>query len=121
VVVTDLETHIFTVPSTFHRTTIGNHDLEIVDGMDVAMIFLGNAMMNKTMGASTINQNDDLPILDVTDYLRVWGAENPVRELREMIGSTSRGFEGGVMSVISVTQTQGEFQHPLLKYPQRWP
>jgi hypothetical protein len=41
--------------------------LEIVDGMNVAMSFLGNAAMNKIMGASTINQNDDLPMLDVTD------------------------------------------------------
>ena len=66
-VVTDLEMHIFTTPSTFHGTTIGTHDLEIIDGMDVAMSFLGNASMNKIMGAATINQNDDLPMLDVTD------------------------------------------------------
>jgi hypothetical protein len=50
-----LETHIFTTPSTFHGTTIGNNDLEIIDGMDVAMSFLGNAAMNKIMGATTIN------------------------------------------------------------------
>jgi hypothetical protein len=67
VVVTNLETHIFTTPSTFHGTTIHNHDLEIIDGMDVAMSFLGNAAMNKIMGAATINQNDDLLMLDVTD------------------------------------------------------
>jgi hypothetical protein len=67
VVVTYLETHIFTSPTTFHRTTIGNHDLEIVDSMDVAMGFLGNAVMNKIVGAATINQNDDLLLLDVTD------------------------------------------------------
>jgi hypothetical protein len=67
VVVTNLETHIFTMPSTFHGTTIGNHDLEIIDGMDVAMSFLGNVTMNKIMGATTINQNDDLSMLDVTD------------------------------------------------------
>jgi hypothetical protein len=67
VVDTDLETHIFTVPFTFHGTTIGNHDLEIVDSMDVAMSFLGNVAMNKIMGASTINQNDDLLMLDVTN------------------------------------------------------
>jgi hypothetical protein len=35
--------------------------------MDVAMSFLGNAMMNKIMGVATINQNDDLLMLDVTD------------------------------------------------------
>jgi hypothetical protein len=67
VVVTNLETYIFTTPYTFHGTTIGNHDLEIIDGMDVAMSFLGNAAMNKIMGAATINQNDELPMLDVTD------------------------------------------------------
>ena len=66
VVFTNLEMHIFTVPSTFHGTTIGNHDLEIVDNLDVAMSFLGNATMNKIMGAATINQNDDLLMLDVT-------------------------------------------------------
>jgi hypothetical protein len=67
VVVTNLETHIFTTPSTFDGTTIGNHDLEIIDGMDVAMSCLGNVAMNKIMGAATINQNDDLLMLDVTD------------------------------------------------------
>jgi hypothetical protein len=55
------------VPTTFHRTTIGNHDLEIIDSMDVAMGFLGNAVMNKIVGATTINQNDDLSVLDVTN------------------------------------------------------
>jgi hypothetical protein len=59
--------HIFTTPSTFHETTIGNHDLEIIDDMDVEMSFLGNATMNKIMGAATMNQNDDLSMLDVTD------------------------------------------------------
>ena len=67
VVVTNLEVHIFTMPSTFYGTTIGNYDLEIVDSMDVALSFLGNVAMNKIMGASTINQNDDLLMLDVTD------------------------------------------------------
>ena len=40
---------------------------KIVDNMDVAMDFLGNAVMNKIVGAATINQNDDLSVLDVTD------------------------------------------------------
>jgi hypothetical protein len=63
VVVIDFEMHIFTVPSTFHGTTIGNHDLEIVDSMDVAMSFLGNATMNKIMGASMLIPNiGSLPI-----------------------------------------------------------
>ena len=62
-----MEMHIFTNPSTFHGTTINNHDLEFIDEMDVAMSFLGNATMNKIMGASTMNKNDDLPMLDVTN------------------------------------------------------
>ena len=55
------------MPSTFHGPTIGNHDLEIFYGMDVAMSFLDNAAMNTIMGASTINKNDDLPMVDVTN------------------------------------------------------
>jgi hypothetical protein len=42
--------------------------------MDITMSFLGNAVMNKIMGASTIYQNDDLPIVDVTDYLEGLGS-----------------------------------------------
>jgi hypothetical protein len=67
VVVTNLKMHIFTMPSTFHGTTINNHDLEIIDCTDIAISFLGNATMIKIMGASTINKNDDLPMLDVTN------------------------------------------------------
>ena len=67
VVVTNLETHIFTTPSTFHGATIDNRDLEIINIMEVTMIFLGNVVMNNIMGASTINQNDDLLMLDITD------------------------------------------------------
>ena len=74
VVVTNLEMHIFTMPYTFHGTTIDNHDLEIIDDMDVAMSFLGNAVMNKIMSVATINQNDDLTMLDVTDYLEGLGS-----------------------------------------------
>jgi hypothetical protein len=66
-VLTNLETHIFTTPSTFHGLTIGNHDLKIIDGMDIEISFLGNAVMNKIMGASIINKNDDLPMLNVTN------------------------------------------------------
>jgi hypothetical protein len=66
-VVTNLEMHIFTMPSTLHGPTIGNHDLEIIDCTDIEISFLGNAVMNKIMGASTINKNDDLPMLDITN------------------------------------------------------
>jgi hypothetical protein len=67
VVVTNLETHIFTMPSTFHGPAIDNHDLEIIDCTNIAISLLGNAAMNKIMGASTINKNDDLPMLDVAN------------------------------------------------------
>jgi hypothetical protein len=73
VVVTYLETHIFTASATFHRTTIHNHDLGIIDSMDVAMGFLDDGAMNKIVGAATINQDDDLSVLDVTDYLEGLG------------------------------------------------
>ena len=62
-----METHIFTTPSTFHGPSIGNHDLEIIDCTDIEISFLGNATMNKIMGVATINQNNDLLMLDVTD------------------------------------------------------
>ena len=59
VVVTDLEAHIFKAPSTLHRATIGNHDLEIINSMDIAVGFLGDVAMNKVVGTATINQDDD--------------------------------------------------------------
>jgi len=68
-VVTNLETDIFTTPSTFHGPTIGNHDLKFVDCSDIAISFLGNAVMNKIMGVATVNEDDDLPMLNVTNYL----------------------------------------------------
>jgi hypothetical protein len=46
---------------------LSNHDLEIIDNMDIAMGFLGDAAMNKIVGAATINQDDDLSVLEVTD------------------------------------------------------
>jgi hypothetical protein len=92
VVFTNLEMHIFTKPSTFHVTTIGNHDLEIIDGMDVEMIFLGNAAMNKIIGVATINQNDDLLMLDVTDYLEGLGS----RESSESIEGNDWFYFGRV-------------------------
>ena len=49
------DANIFTTPSTFHGATIANHDLEIIDYLDIAMSFLGNVVMNKIMGAATIN------------------------------------------------------------------
>ena len=69
VVLTNLEAHIFTIPPTFHGSSIGNHDLKIIDDTYISISFLGNVAMNKIMGASTINKNDDLPMLNVTNWL----------------------------------------------------
>jgi hypothetical protein len=46
---------------------LANNYLEIIEFTDIAITFLGNAAMNKIMGASTINKNDDLPMLDVAN------------------------------------------------------
>ena len=54
------------MPLTFHGTTIGNHDLKIIDGMDVTFDFLGNATMNKVVGATIVHKDDDFPIFHVT-------------------------------------------------------
>jgi hypothetical protein len=62
VILTNLESHIFTSSPTFHGTTIGNHDLKIIDDSNVTIDFLGNAAMNKFMGATTIHKDDDFPI-----------------------------------------------------------
>jgi hypothetical protein len=51
------------MPPTFHGPAIGNHDLKIIDCMDIAISFLGNVAMNKIMGASTVNKDDDLRCL----------------------------------------------------------
>jgi hypothetical protein len=91
--------HIFTMPSTFHGPIIGNHDLKIIENTDIVISFLGNAAMNKIMGASTINKNDDLMMLNVANYLEVlWS-----REVGESIQGNDRfdfgRVEGGDMSV----------------------
>ena len=52
---------------TFHGTSIANHDLNIIDGMDVTIDFLGNVEMNKIMGSTTVHKDDDSPIFYVTN------------------------------------------------------
>jgi hypothetical protein len=78
--------HIFTTPSTFHRPTIGNHYLKIIDSRDITISFLGNATMNKIMGASTINKNHDLLMLNVSSQLEGLGS----RESSEIIHGNGR-------------------------------
>jgi hypothetical protein len=108
VVLTNLETHNFTTPSTFHGPAIGNYDLKMIDDTNIAIIFLGNGAMNKIMGASTINKNDDLHMLNVTNYVEGLGRIEAVRSFMEMIGFTLGGSEGGVMSMgLGDTHTRG--------------
>jgi hypothetical protein len=45
------------MPTTFHGTTIGYHDLKFFDSMNKTFGFLGNAAMNKIMGSSTVNKD----------------------------------------------------------------
>jgi hypothetical protein len=68
VILTNLESHIFKSSPTFHGTSIGNHDLKIIGGTDVTIELLGNAVMNKIIGVTTINKDDyDFPIFYVTN------------------------------------------------------
>ena len=67
VILTNLESHIFTSPPTFHGTTIGNHELKIIDRADVTINFFGNAAMNKIMGDTTVQKDDEFPIFNVTN------------------------------------------------------
>jgi hypothetical protein len=70
-------TRIFTTPPTFHGPTIDNHDLKIIDCTDITISFLGNATMNKIMGASIVNKDDDLLMLNATNFLEGLGSIEP--------------------------------------------
>jgi hypothetical protein len=67
VVLTNLETHIFTTPTTFYGPSISNNDLKIIDDIDIEISFLSNAAMNKIMGASTVKKDDEVLMLNVTN------------------------------------------------------
>jgi len=64
---TNLQTHIFTTNPTFHGTTISYHDLEVINDMDIENGLLRNSMMNKIIGVSTIDEDNDFPMLDITN------------------------------------------------------
>ena len=71
-----MKTYIFTTPKTFHGPTIGYHDLKIINNTNIAIGFLGNAMMNKIVGVTTVNKDDDLHVLNVANDLeRLGGRE----------------------------------------------
>jgi hypothetical protein len=67
VILTNLESHIFTSSPAFHGPTIGNHDLKIIDGTYVTIDFLGNVVMSKFMVANTFHKDDEFSIFDVTN------------------------------------------------------
>jgi hypothetical protein len=50
------------MPATFHGTTIGNHDLKIIDNTNMEIDFLGNEMIGKIMVVSIVNEDDDIPM-----------------------------------------------------------
>jgi hypothetical protein len=76
VVMYNLKMYIFTMPTTFHGPTIGYHDLKIIENMNIAIGFLGNAMMNKIMRSTTINKDYDLPMLNIANELEgLWRRE----------------------------------------------
>jgi hypothetical protein len=58
---------IFPTPTTFHGTSISNHDLKIVDTTNIAIDFLGNVVVNKIMGVSSVNKDDDFPMLNLVN------------------------------------------------------
>jgi hypothetical protein len=43
------------MPPKFHGTAIYNHDLKIVDYMDIAHGLLSNVVMDEIMGVATVN------------------------------------------------------------------
>jgi hypothetical protein len=85
VVLTNLDTHIFTIPPKFHGAAISNHNLKFVDFSDIAISFLENVVMNKIMGVATVNEDDELPMLNVTNDVHGLGS----RESSEKIHGNS--------------------------------
>jgi hypothetical protein len=59
--------HIFTASTTFHGTTIGNHDLKIVDDIDIEIDFLAQATMDRIMGVVTVNKDYKFPMFNVSN------------------------------------------------------
>jgi hypothetical protein len=53
--------------TTFHRTSISNHDLEVVHITDVAVGFLGYMLMNEVMATTIVNLDNDFAMFDVTN------------------------------------------------------
>jgi len=50
----------------FHYPSIGYLNLKFGHQVDIAVVFFNQSPMNKIVGVSTINQNYDHVVLDVT-------------------------------------------------------
>ena len=66
-VITNLQVHIVTTTSTFHGPSICNHDLEVVYYMDITMCLLDDSVINKVMGATGVNEDNDFMMLEVAN------------------------------------------------------
>jgi hypothetical protein len=57
--------------------------LKIFNSTDIAIDFPGNATMNKTMGFSTINEDDDLPVPNVANELDGLGSREASKGMQQ--------------------------------------
>jgi hypothetical protein len=62
---TNFGTNIFTKMPTVHRNSIGNHDMKIIDCMDITHGLFSNATMKNIMGFTTIDKDNEFMILDI--------------------------------------------------------
>jgi hypothetical protein len=77
VAMSNLRTYIFTIPIKFHGPTIGYHDLKFFYDTNIGIGFLGNAMVNKIMGSSTFNKDDDFYMLNISNEIEgLWSRES---------------------------------------------
>jgi hypothetical protein len=77
VVVSNFKMYIFTTPTTFHGPTTGYHDLKMIDNTNITIGFLGNVPMNKIVGATIVNKDDDLPMLNIANAIEgLWSRES---------------------------------------------
>jgi hypothetical protein len=68
-----LNVHIFTKAPTCHGNSIGNHDLNHFHYMDITMFLSVYQMMNKFMGATTINEDNKFMMVDVPNQFNGLG------------------------------------------------
>jgi len=62
------------MPPKFHGSTIDNHDWKFFDCLDIGISFFGNVTMNKIMGVTTVNEDDDILMINVINELEGVGS-----------------------------------------------